>query len=197
MCYKCLLDFIKKASNNNIIINAYEKEIISKIQCLCKSQFNYSDSIKLLPSSFDEENTQAINRMSDIVSTKCMKCLETIIKPSDRILVQSTATKRLYQKMKIQKVNNDKLKKGLDYSDNEHLICIKCYKSIDCELNESVKFCLSQDQSLNNTIDKISKQGRNGKGIQCNICNIEHIVDRKDWDGMRKNSCCENNCFIY
>ena len=72
----------------------------------------------------------------------------------------------------------ENLKDQLDCCEDSHLICFNCHK------------ILNKIKNGNN------KEESTYKKIYCNICNIDHYIDMKEWQSFSKsNRCCKCKIF--
>ena len=221
LCDKCLEEIILKITKGLKILNSYEKKNLGNITCsICSGNFSFEDAIEHLKDIKEKDKDNAIKRMNEYVNTLCLVCGEKVrqfkensinnncsIKENNEENNSKNKTKEIfkeiknYKKLKIRK-ENDK-GKGIDYSDNEHVICINCYEKIkynsyskndDSLDNSNIK----GSQNKNNNIKNINMKNKYYADFDegecfCYICNKRHfLIDKKTKDG----GCFTSGCIM-
>ena len=70
--------------------------------------------------------------------------------------------------------------KGIDYIDTEHILCSSCYKR---ELQHETY------------IHMVNESG--DREIHCAVCDKEHIISEKEFEGQIEKTCCAEKCIIF
>ena len=178
MCFNCIRAFIMEKTKNKLILNVYEKTKLEKkkFECpLCLKKLDIDKFYFIIrKNGINLENyyNEAIQRLKNICQKKCLNCLKKISK------IEVHKIKK-YIKFNIKTfIEGEKLESDLDHCSDIHLICYNCHKMINKNKRE------------------IKNEGNIYKRIICNICNIEHYVDIKEWNKFKKtNYCCK--CLIF
>lgn len=179
LCQECLLTIVKKATNNNIILNCAENKSMQKILCVCKKTFNYSEAIQFFSNTIlVEESIKAKVRLIQYVSRTCLICLE------DRF--DENIANKEYRKFKIVLIPIDEKIKGIDYIDTDHTICSTCFIKTNNNKYEDI-------ESKSKSVSKYKGM----KKIHCNICNIFHFIEKRDWIKTNNSDCCSKKCLVY
>ena len=195
-CEDCLYDLLLNITNNQIILNGYEKMKLYESdgnKCpTCEKKINIQHLIILLEEcgrDFEVEYNEAKIRMKNYVKTLCFICLKKF--ENEKSLEVSHNSKRdlfhlnvminkhcIKDSKKNKKINDYTEKENeIDYCDSTHIICLNCYKK-----NKGAK------------IKEI--ENKQYKVFICNICGIRHYISAKDWDKWNKNEvCCKCNIF--
>ena len=72
-CKKYLIDLINIVTDNNVILNVYEKKILKKIKCHCQNDFNYEEAKeKVIENYCEEMKEDAIERLSNNCEEYCL-----------------------------------------------------------------------------------------------------------------------------
>ena len=200
ICDDCIYTFIDSITNNQIILNGYEKKQLYEQdldKCpLCEQKISLSYLIMLLQTqgrNFENETEEAITRMSNYCQTICFNCLQKYGN-EDNIEVEHNKNKKMI-KLNVQinkhlikeaKKNKNKNKdenyeneyeNGIDYNDAQHCLCIPCYKKVKIKRTK-----------------KLNEENYNVVG--CNICGVNHLINIKDWNRVVKNDvCCKCDIF--
>ena len=169
-----------------MILNNYEKIKLEKklFKCpICNKSLDVKNFAKIIDgnkNNLERDYNDAKQRLKKICIKKCLYCLKKI----KNIEVDSNIKKYMKFKVKIHVeeeddiINNNVIEKGLDYCEDEHSLCYNCFKV------------------LNKNKKEIKKDKNVYKIVYCNICNIEHYIDMKEWNQYkRSNSCCKCNVF--
>ena len=190
----CLYEILKNITNDQIILNGYEKlqsSMEDTNKCpLCEKSLNLDYLVMLLENkgrNFEIENNEAKIRMKNYCKTLCLGCEKKITNEKSLEVSHNSKREMLQVNIMINKhcfKDSKKIKnidfeeeKGIDYTDSPHIICFGCYKK-----NKNAK---------TKSIDEVEY-----KVITCNICGIRHYVSMKDWDKWHKNDvCCKCNIF--
>ena len=207
LCDKCLNEMIIQITDGKKILNKYEKINLGKMLCsVCHCSFSYEDAIDHLKDIKESDKDNAIKRMIEYASTLCLICGEKVREKKENIS-QNNINENNNNKnesddndnskyMEIQKYKIINLKregernKGIDYIDNEHVICMECYEKnkIKKVLNSS----MSSDEDNNEDKFFINFD----KGICfCRICYKKHILLQKV---VKNGGCCTTSfCSTY
>ena len=194
ICEDCLYEILMSITNNQIILNGYEKTQLSMNdtdKCpLCEKNLNLSFLVMQFEErgrNFEAEYNEAKVRMRNYCKTICYNCEKKFTNEKslevshnsrrDMLQINVMINKHCLKDLKKNNENNIEMEKGIDYNDSLHVICLDCYKK---DKNEKIK-----------TIKEIEY-----KVIICNICGIKHYVNMRDWDRWKKNDvCCKCNIF--
>ena len=132
-CKKCLIHLINIVTDNNVILNVYEKKILKKIKCHCQDGFNYKEAKeKAIDENYCEETKEdAIERLSNSCEEYCLNCLRKMKKSMN---VCSNHRNQTYYELeiKVSKVDvwKKKLIEGIDYCEERHIICDYCFEKL-------------------------------------------------------------------
>ena len=172
-------------TKNKIILNTYEKRKLEKkkFECpICNKKLNLDNFIIIFEQNginLEYYYNDAIERFKNICHKKCLICLKKIYKMEENNKIKSflNFNVKTYKENKF--INDEeKLEAGMDYCEDYHSICLNCYKL------------------LNKNKRGIKKEEIIYKKIFCNICNIDHYIDMKEWKNFKsKNNCC--NCVVF
>ena len=188
ICFNCIKILIMEKTKNKIILNIYEKKKLEKknFHCpICHKGLNIDNFISIFKQNgmnLDYFYNDALQRLKKICQKKCLFCLKKI----NKIEVESNKMKNHFKFSVKKTIENDNdfidkeenLKEQLDCCEDNHLICFNCYKI------------------LNKIKKGIKKEENMYKKIFCNICNIEHFIDMKEWQNLGKaKSCCKCEIF--
>ena len=193
-CEDCLYEILKNITNDQIILNGYEKlqsSMEDTNKCpLCKKSLNLDYLVMLLKNkgrNFEIEYNEAKIRMKNYCKTLCFGCEKKITNEKSLEVSHNSKREMLQVNVMINKhcfKDSKKIKNidfeeenGIDYTDSPHIVCFGCYKK-----NKNAK---------TKSIDEVEY-----KVITCNICGIRHYVSMKDWDKWHKSDvCCKCNIF--
>ena len=193
-CEDCLYEILKNITNDQIILNGYEKlqsSMEDTNKCpLCKKSLNLDYLVMLLKNkgrNFEIEYNEAKIRMKNYCKTLCFGCEKKITNGKSLEVSHNSKREMLQVNVMINKhcfKDSKKIKNidfeeenGIDYTDSPHIVCFGCYKK-----NKNAK---------TKSIDEVEY-----KVITCNICGIRHYVSMKDWDKWHKSDvCCKCNIF--
>ena len=195
LCDDCIYVIISSITDNQIILNGYEKKQIYEQnldKCpICEQKININYLIMLLQGQgriFESEIEEAITRMANYCNTICFNC-EKKFDNENNIEVEHNKKKKLIKlnviinkhclkEAKKNNINNDnEFENGIDYNDTQHCLCFSCYKKIKIKRIKEIK-------------------EENYKVVQCNICRVNHLIKEKEWNKYIKNDvCCKCNIF--
>jgi hypothetical protein len=200
ICNDCIYAFLDSITNNQIILNGYEKKQLYEQdldKCpLCEQKISLNYLIMLLQNqgrNFENENEEAITRMRNYCNNICFNCLKKF-ENENNIEVEHNKKKNIIKlnviinkhclkeaKKNKNKINNQnyepEFENGIDYNDTHHCLCVQCYKKIKIK-----------------RIKKISEE--NFKVVECNICGVNHLISEKEWNKVIKSDvCCKCNVF--
>ena len=200
ICDDCIYAFLDSITNNQIILNGYEKKQLYEQdldKCpLCEQKISLNYLIMLLQNqgrNFENENDEAITRMRNYCNNICFNCLKKF-ENENNIEVEHNKKKNIIKlnviinkhclkeaKKNKNKINNQnyepEFENGIDYNDTHHCLCVQCYKKIKIK-----------------RIKKISEE--NFKVVECNICGVNHLISEKEWNKVIKSDvCCKCNVF--
>ena len=146
---------------------------------ICQKLLNIDNIIKIYKQNginLEKNLHEAIQRLRNICKKKCLFCLKKANKKES----ENNKTKTFFKLNIIKsqeeniKINSSNLEEMLNNCEDSHLICSNCYKII----------------SKNKKV--IKAEGNIYKKIFCNICNIEHYIDMKEWNSfIRQKKCCK------
>ena len=222
LCDKCLEETILDITGGLKILNSYEKRNLQKTLCTsCEGDFSYEDALEHLKDIKEKDRKNAINRMKNYISTKCLICGTEVRKNEnfDEFLRDNSEETeednnnnqknkyielKKFRKLKIRK-ENDK-RKGIDYLDIEHVICYECYEKNMIHSNISYsKGSVNnnkdkEDDGLGSSDDEDNKYKRGEYYVDfeegecfCSICNKKHYLIDKS---VRNGGCCSSGCNI-
>ena len=225
LCDKCLEEIILNITKEKKILNSYEKKDLGAIKCIsCQGDFSYEDAIEHFKDIKDQDRKNAINRMNKYVNTLCLVCGVQVRKNEDNNFSdinnneernEENNNKRKekyieikkYKKVRVRK-ENDK-GKGIDYSDDEHVVCIDCYEKnkIRNLLNSNISISKENDkkneEKSENESDSSEDDNKNIKNKYyidieegecfCIICNKKHFLIDKN---IKNGGCCTSGCII-
>ena len=196
-CDDCAFNMLLNLTNQKIILNGYEKNIIKSTNkkleyecCYCSKVIDINLFILFLEQSgkdFSEFYEDAKNRMKKYCQTHCFVCEKTFSNEKN-IEVEHNKKKCLIRFNVI--INDSCFRKGkvneyekdIDYSDTQHSICSECFKKTMVKHRNG-----SQTKTINDKDYQV---------IKCNICGIKHFIDQHDWDEKDKNNtCCKCGIF--
>ena len=182
ICFNCIKSLVVEKTKNKIVINIYEKKKLEKkgFHCpICQKSLNIDNIIKIYNQNginLEKNLHEAIQRLRNICKKKCLFCL----KKTNKKEFESNKIKAFFKLNIIKsqeeniKINSNNLEEMLNNCEDSHLICSNCYKII----------------SKNKKV--IKAEGNIYKKIFCNICNIEHYIDMKEWNSfIRQKKCCK------
>ena len=184
-CFNCIKLYFLEVTKGRIILNNYEKIKLEKklFKCpLCSKNLNINNFVKIFEknkANLEHDYNEAKQRLKKVCVKKCLFCLKKI----NKIEVDSNIKKHIKFKVTLfldedDAINNNILEKGLDYCDDEHSLCSNCFKVLNKNKKE-----LKKDKDVY-------------KIVYCNICNIEHYIDMKEWNKFKSsNKCCKCNIF--
>ena len=198
ICDDCMYNIIDSITNNQIILNGYEKKQLYEQdldKCpLCEQKISLNYLIMLLQTqgrTFETEDEEAITRMRNYCNSMCFNCLKKFEnennievehnKKKNIIKLNVIINKHCIKEAKKNKINiqnyEGEFENGIDYNDTHHCICAQCYKKIKIK-----------------RIKKINEE--NYKVVECNICGINHLISEKEWNKVIKNDvCCK--CIVF
>ena len=224
LCDKCLEEMILDITGGLKILNSYEKRNLQKTLCTsCGGDFSYEDALEHLKDIKEKDRKNAINRMKNYISTKCLICGTEVRKNenTDEFLRDNSDETeednnnnqknkyielKKYRKIKIRK-ENDK-RKGIDYLDIEHVICYECYEKN--MINSNISYSKG---SVNNNGKRDKEESNSGSSDDednkfkrgeyyvdfeegecfCLICSKKHFLIDKS---VRNGGCCSSGCII-
>ena len=224
LCDKCLEEMILDITGGLKILNSYEKRNLQKTLCTsCGGDFSYEDALEHLKDIKEKDRKNAINRMKNYISTKCLICGTEVRKNenTDEFLRDNFDETeednnnnqknkyielKKYRKIKIRK-ENDK-RKGIDYLDIEHVICYECYEKN--MINSNISYSKG---SVNNNGKRDKEESNSGSSDDednkfkrgeyyvdfeegecfCLICSKKHYLIDKS---VRNGGCCSSGCII-
>ena len=196
LCEDCLYEILSNITDNQIILNGYEKSELynnDASKCpICDKSLNLQNIIMLLEErgrDFENEYNEAKIRMKNYVKTLCFICKKEF-ENEKSLEVPHNSRRELFHLnvminkhcFKDSKKNNDKnldieKQNEIDYSNITHVICFSCYKK-----NKNSKM-----KEIDNVEYKV---------FTCNICGIRHYISVKEWDKWNKHEvCCK--CYIF
>ena len=113
-CKKYLIDLINIVTDNNVILNVYEKKILKKIKCHCQDGFNYKEAKeKAIDENYCEETKEdAIERLSNSCEEYCLNCLRKMKKSMN---VCSNHRNQTYYELEIKVSKVDVWKKKINW----------------------------------------------------------------------------------
>ena len=224
LCDKCLEEMILDITGGLKILNSFEKRNLQKTLCTsCGADFSYEDALEHLKDIKEKDRKNAINRMKNYISTKCLICGTEVRKNenTDEFLRDNSDETeednnnnqknkyielKKYRKIKIRK-ENDK-RKGIDYLDIEHVICYECYEKN--MINSNISYSKG---SVNNNGKRDKEESNSGSSDDednkfkrgeyyvdfeegecfCLICSKKHFLIDKS---VRNGGCCSSGCII-
>ena len=231
LCDKCLENMILELTNGLKILNSYEKKNLGEKNCSsCGGHFIYEDSIEHLKDIKEKDKENAIKRMCDYVNTICLVCGDKVRKKqeiNDSILKNNNKEQteddnnkeknneiyrdiKNYKKIKIRRENERR--KGIDYLDIDHVICINCYEKMKSNYFDDENIIETENDSPkkkrkktnhNNSISSNNedKSKKNKYYINfdegecfCFICNKRHYLIDKN---IKSGGCCTSGCNIF
>jgi hypothetical protein len=186
ICNFCLLNEIKKITNNKIILNIFEKKN-KNFQCLkCKEKFNLNEYLNIIKNknliNFKDFKQQAKNRLKKYVLIYCLNCLN-FCSDNNNIDFDVNSKKIMNYKfsIKISKKNKENKEENIDYYEGTHLICSNCYKNIN----------LSYNFFDNDEIHEKSFDLNEYLIIYCKICQLDHLIQKDEWEVFKYKDCCK------
>ena len=186
MCFNCAISLVKEKTKNKIILNIYEKAKLEKKNFICPICLKKLDIDKFYiimkrnGVNLESYCNEAIQRLKNICQKKCLNCLKKTNKiESHKIKKYIKFNVKTFIEGEIDLNNKkQKLQFYLNHCEDMHMLCYNCYKMLSKNKRE------------------IKNEGIIYKKIICNICNIEHYVDIKEWNKFKKaNYCCK--CLIF
>lgn len=183
-CDDCIFNIIDSITDNQIILNGYEKKQLSEqnldVCPICQQKISLSYLLILLQSqgrNFENENEEAITRMINYCNTICFNCEKKFENENDievehnkkKIMIKLNViiNKHCLKEAKKNKINSEnyenEFENGIDYSETQHRLCAPCYKKIKIK-----------------RIKEINKE--NYKVVGCNICGVNHLISEKEWN---------------
>ena len=139
-CTGCLDEIIKKMTDEEIILNQYEKNNLGKIRCMCGKNMDILSIIEEKEKSIDENDEKyklMIERLNKYISSFCMNCECKIIsfnnEDDHQIIISGNKNKNIKE---------------------NHILCKNCYKNINLKKNNQVLFCkiCSENHKVENEI---------------------------------------------
>lgn len=224
LCDKCLEEMILYITGGLKILNSFEKRNLKKAVCTsCGGDFSYEDALEHLKDIKEKDRKNAINRMKNYIYTKCLVCGNDVRKNEniDEFLrdnfEETEEDNNINQKNKyieIKKFKRIKIRKesdkgkGIDYLDNEHVICYECYEKMI--IHPNINFSKGSVNNINgknkeeydsgSSDDDDNKYKRGEYYIDfeegeclCFICNKKHYLIDKS---VRNGGCCSSGCII-
>ena len=198
ICDDCIFSIISNITDNQIILNGYEKKLLYEQnldKCpICEQKISINYLIMLLQEqgrNFESEIEEAIIRMANYCNIICFNCqkkfdnenlIEVEHNKNKRIIkLNVIINKHCLKEAKNNNINNDnfgnELEYGIDYNDSQHCICLACYKKIKIKRIKEIK-------------------EEKYKVVGCNICRINHLIKERDWNKYSKDGvCCK--CYIF
>ena len=195
-CEDCLYELLSNITNNQIILNGYEKlKLFSEDgnKCpFCQNKINLQNLIMQFEErgrNFENEYNEAKIRMKNYIKTQCFICekkfdngkrLEVTHNSKRELLLLNVMINKFCIKDMKTELNNNadiELENEIDYCQTPHIICLNCYRK-----NKNAKI-----KEIRNIEYKL---------IMCNICGIRHYINFKDWEKWNRNdTCCKCNIF--
>lgn len=160
-CTNCLMQKLYSITNNNIILNGFEK--IKNLKCECGIDIDLKEIInKIEIRDLEKKEQEAKKRMNHLINNYCCFCLRKI----NKIVIDNFINVSIPEDL-----INSKLIKNLDYKEINHLICLDC--KINYEMNNKKKdkkimlFC--QICQLNHLFENTQIKTNSDKSKLCNI----------------------------
>ena len=199
LCDKCLNDMIIQMTKGKKILNVYEKSKLYKMKCsICGFNFSYEDAIDHLKDIKQSDKNNAIRRMAEYVSTLCFICTKKVREKNDNVSNSDNNTdkddeekeKEKYNEIKKYKIiklkKEGERNKGIDYIDNEHVICFDCLEKNRIN-NDVLDLSGSSDEDKDDSDNKYFINFTKGFCF-CRLCNKKHfLLDKNAKDG----ACCK------
>ena len=219
---------ILELTNGLKILNSYEKKNLGDKKCsCCGGHFIYEDSIEHLKDIKEIDKENAIKRMCDYVNTLCLVCGEKVrirqdnnesnIKENNEMENEEDnkeKKKEIYKEIKhfkrVKIRRETDQRKGINYLDIEHVICINCYEKmknnsifneqIDSENGTNKKRGKKKNKNNSNSWEDEDKKNNNKYYVNydeeecfCFICNKKHYLIDKN---IKSGGCCTSGCNI-
>lgn len=153
-----------------------------------------------------EFKEKAVQRLELYASKLCMKCTTLMVNDGDEMQIPTSRNEEYY-KFKINFDENpakyDKIgtvrepsersqintKREKDAAKIDHIICFKCIDKI-------LKLEAEENMKKRKSTGDINESTHNNKVVYCKICEDDHVIDIKEWNGMFKKPCCQG-CVIF
>ncbi len=182
---QCLKDMLISATDGKNVQNVFERNHQQSLLCLCGDVFNCDEALKRLIAkgvTFDADREKAKQRMIKYAIGYCMICKKCFLSEDENVdLSVDTNNKKLAYRFKVtMKAKKKEMTKGIDYIDTEHILCSSCYKR---ELQHETY------------IHMVNESG--DREIHCAVCDKEHIISEKEFEGQIEKTCCAEKCIIF
>ena len=182
---QCLKDMLISATDGKNVQNIFERNHQQSLNCLCGDPFNCDEALQRLIAkgvTFDSDRERAKQRMVKYAIGYCMICKKCFLSDDENVdLSVDTNNKKLAYRFKVQmKAKKKNLTKGIDYIDTEHILCASCYK---------------RELQRETYIHMVNESG--DREIHCAVCDKEHVISEKEFEGQIEKTCCAEKCIIF
>jgi hypothetical protein len=169
-CKACLENAVSESTKKYYVLNKIEKQSfkMSLMRCSCNELLKVDLALEALGMDLTEYKEEAIKRQETYVQTICLKCSQALRKnPQD----QKDPEIDFYSVVPI--LHAKKNEEDTEIAFLPHLICDQC------------KVKVKEAQPID------ENKGAMTVEIGCIICQVTHLVDKKEWDKIFNSSSCE------
>lgn len=204
-CKECLTSNLQASTNGEMLLNKFEKNYGEKYGCLCKNVFEPEEAFKLLRIDPEPYKINAQHRMNQYVRIFCILCGLQVVDSADEMMVNTNRTTDNYFRFKIKKPSGYKVRTGEESARSkqksnrsggsvntntgndtnevsycDHIMCANCVE------RELQKDSAAQEE----------ESKKSCKVFMCKICNVEHYIEKAEWNKIFKKTCCVT-CSIF
>ena len=212
-CKECLMQNLQAATNGEMLLNKFERNYGEKYGCLCKNVFDPDEAFKLLKIDPKPYRLNAQLRMNQYVSVFCIICGLQILDPTEDMLVNSNRMNDNYFKFKIKKpdnykprndsVHSERSKQGTNRTGDTNAIDVNNnnnneeYNEVSYNIHIMCTNCIEKELQKDSCEEGDGgNKGNNGKVFMCKICEVEHVIEKTEWNKIFKKACCSGCCVV-
>lgn len=210
-CRDCLTSNLHAATNGEMLQNKFEKNYGEKYGCICKNVFDPEDAFKLLKIDPAPYRLNAQSRMNQYVGIFCIICGLQVLEGGDDMMVNTNRTTDNYYKFKIKKPDSYSKNKGQDNEGKQNKTnrtqsqqsSHRSYRTQNNAIYNEVSYfdhiMCSNCVEIELQKDTNGHEGNakiNEKVFLCKICDVDHIIEKNEWNNIFKKTCC-STCSIY
>ena len=207
-CKECLMQNLQAATNGEMLLNKFERNYGEKYGCLCKNVFDPDEAFKLLKIDPKPYRLNAQLRMNQYVSVFCIICGLQILDPTEDMLVNSNRMNDNYFKFKIRKPDNYKPKHESAASERSKPATNRTGDTnaidVDNEMYNEVSYnthimctnCIEKELQKDSYGEEDNASKGSGKIFMCKICEVDHVIEKAEWNKIFKKACCSGCCVV-
>ena len=208
-CRDCLMANLQAATNGEMLQNKFERNYGEKFGCICKNVFDPDEAFKLLKIDPEPYRVSAQNRMNQYVGIFCIICGMQVLDGVDDMMVNTNRTNDNYFRFKIvkpesvkQNTNGENLsQRTMSQRSGRNSIPPNIppqnvesgqnsgqYNEISYCPHIMCAGCIEKDLQRDSCVNDDNVKGF--KVFMCKICEVEHYIEKSEWNKIFKKSCC-------